>query len=105
LRDDGDEDYRAFEHAADLLAGADLKVHRVDADYVCWYVANESMVVGTQSCRKYDEAVLLALQGICDRYLGGRRVLAVDARNLSKEGGGVHCVTQQEPDHRWITET
>jgi len=37
-----------------------------------------------------------ALRILADAY-PGRRVVSVDARELFARGGGIHCITQQQP--------
>ena len=44
--------------------------------------------------RDADAAAILAEQ------YPGRRVLSVDARPLFERGGGIHCITQQQPAPR-----
>ncbi|MCG2798244.1 MAG: agmatine deiminase family protein [Cellulomonas sp.] len=64
----------------------------VDWSYLNHYVVNGGVVAGTFD--DPNDAQALAL--LADAY-AGRQVVAVDARPLFERGGGVHCLTQQQP--------
>jgi agmatine deiminase len=68
----------------------------VDWSYVNFYVGNGFVLLGTFGHTGADDAAadVLAL------LFPGRRVERVDARPLFAAGGGVHCITQQEPQGR-----
>jgi N-dimethylarginine dimethylaminohydrolase len=57
-----------------------------------------SLTTGLATCRRPTEAVdpNTPLVAESDAY-PGRRVIGVDARELFARGGGIHCVTQQQP--------
>jgi agmatine deiminase len=38
----------------------------------------------------------MALRSHADAY-PGRRIVGIDARGLFARGGGIHCITQQQP--------
>jgi agmatine deiminase len=63
-----------------------------DWSYVNCYFVNGGLVAGTFEDAADDEA-LAVLRSLSPR----REVVAVDARTLFALGGGVHCVTQQQP--------
>lgn len=64
----------------------------VDWSYVNHLVVNDGVV----ACTFGDPHDDRALRTLAEAY-PGRRVVGVDARPLFARGGGVHCVTQQEP--------
>ena len=64
----------------------------VDHSYVNHFVLNGAVVAGVFA----DPADAAALEILADAY-PGREVVAVDARPLFARGGGVHCITQQQP--------
>jgi agmatine deiminase len=63
-----------------------------DFSYINYYVGNRFVIVGVFNDVGDDEALdLLA------RLYPGRRIERVDGRNIFAFGGGVHCITQQQP--------
>lgn len=64
----------------------------VDWSYVNHLVCNGGVVAGTFE-DPHDEHALAILR---EAY-PGREVVGVDARPLFERGGGIHCITQQEP--------
>ncbi|MBC7292290.1 MAG: agmatine deiminase family protein [Actinotalea sp.] len=64
----------------------------VDWSYVNHYVLNGAVV----ACAFDDPADDEAAAVLADAY-PGREVVRVDARPLFDRGGGVHCITQQQP--------
>lgn len=64
----------------------------VDYSYLNHYVCNGGVV----ACVFDDPRDGPALETLAAAY-PGRRVVGVDARPLFARGGGVHCITQQEP--------
>ncbi len=63
-----------------------------DYSYLNHYVGNGVVVVGT-----FDDPRDAAALGLLARLYPGRRIEAVDGRPLFANGGGVHCITQQQP--------
>ncbi len=51
---------------------------------------------GVIACSFNDPMDEKALRILADAY-PGRRVVGVDARELFARGGGIHCITQQQP--------
>jgi len=64
----------------------------VDYSYINHYLINGAVIL----CSFDDENDLLAKQTLESVY-PGREVVLVDARALFERGGGIHCITQQEP--------
>lgn len=88
---------------ADEAAGVD-KVHgtlpreagdRMAASYVNFYVANEVVVAP-----RFDDPNDQPAQALLARLFPGRRILTVPGREILLGGGGIHCITQQEPRGR-----
>jgi len=67
----------------------------VDHSYVNHFVLNGAVVAGT-----FDDVNDAAALEILAAAFPGREVVAVDARPLFARGGGVHCITQQQPRAR-----
>ncbi|NKZ12002.1 agmatine deiminase family protein [Mycolicibacterium septicum DSM 44393] len=67
----------------------------VDYSYINHLVVNGGVIAcAFGDPRDADAAAILAEQ------YPGRRVLSVDARPLFERGGGIHCITQQQPSAR-----
>jgi agmatine deiminase len=64
----------------------------VDYSYVNHYVANGAVI----ACGFDDPADDKAAALLAEAY-PGRRVVQIDARPLFARGGGIHCITQQQP--------
>lgn len=77
-----------------IEAPATLRDNRdwVDYSYINHYVLNGAVLVPTFN-DKHDAAVIELLS----EYYPGRAVRGVDARVIFAQGGGVHCITQQQP--------
>lgn len=65
----------------------------VDYSYINHYVVNGGVILCGFGEEKADQA---AKEIIEDSY-PGRHVKVVDARELFARGGGIHCITQQQP--------
>ncbi|AUI51608.1 agmatine deiminase family protein [Arthrobacter crystallopoietes] len=64
----------------------------VDYSYINHLVVNGGVI----ACTFADPTDEKALAILADAY-PGRRVVGVDARELFARGGGIHCITQQQP--------
>lgn len=64
----------------------------VDYSYVNHYVCNGAVI----ACSFDDPTDAEAVEVLADAY-PGREVVTVDARALFARGGGIHCITQQQP--------
>jgi len=64
----------------------------VDHNYINHYVCNGGVV----AC-SYDDPNDAPARELLAAAYPGRRVVSVDARPLFERGGGIHCITQQQP--------
>lgn len=85
---------RPFEIVA-LPAPATLRDHEgfVDWSYVNHLVVNGGVI----ACGFGEERADAAARAILEDAYPGRRVVTVDARPIFARGGGIHCITQQQP--------
>ncbi len=67
----------------------------VDYSYINHLVINDAVL----ACAFDDPADDRAL-GILREFYPGREVIGIDARPLFARGGGIHCITQQQPSIR-----
>jgi agmatine deiminase len=75
--------------APDLLTDAE---GYVDYSYINHLVVNGGVI----ACTFADPNDEKALRILADAY-PGRRIVGIDARELFARGGGIHCITQQQP--------
>lgn len=77
-----------------LPAPSTLKDHRdwVDYSYVNHYVCNDAVI-----CPTFDDAQDDHALGILSEVYPSRRIVGVEAREIFAMGGGIHCITQQQP--------
>ena len=64
----------------------------VDYTYINHYILNDAVLLGAFG----DPSDLLA-KGILEEVYPGRKIRLIDARPLFERGGGIHCITQQQP--------
>lgn len=64
----------------------------VDYSYVNHLVVNDGVV----AC-SFGDANDASAKAVLAEHYPGREVVAVDARPLFERGGGIHCITQQQP--------
>ena len=79
----------------DLPAPAALRDDEgfVDYNYVNHVVVNGGVV----TCSFGEERADAVARELLTAAYPGRRVVSVDARPLFARGGGIHCITQQQP--------
>jgi agmatine deiminase len=65
----------------------------IDHSYINFSFVNDGIVMCSYGDPDADEAARRVLQ----RLFPDRRVVDVDARPIFRNGGGVHCITQQQP--------
>ncbi len=79
----------------DLPAPATLRDAEGDVD---WSYVNHLVVNGgVIACGFGEDEADSRARGILEEVYPGRRVVTVDARELFIRGGGIHCITQQQP--------
>ncbi|KQR71729.1 agmatine deiminase [Arthrobacter sp. Leaf337] len=78
----------------EVPAPATLRDHEgfVDYSYINHLVVNGGVI----ACTFADPNDEKALRILADAY-PGRRIVGIDARELFARGGGIHCITQQQP--------
>ncbi|AMM22100.1 agmatine deiminase [Frondihabitans sp. PAMC 28766] len=94
LKESQDATGRPFE-VVDLPAPTELRDETgwVDHSYVNHFVVNGGVI----ACGFGDPAADSRAASILASVYPGRRVVTVDARPIFARGGGIHCITQQEP--------
>lgn len=69
-----------------------------DEGFVDWNYVNHLVVNGgVVACGYGEERADAAARDILAKAYPGRRVVTVDAREILARGGGIHCITQQQP--------
>jgi agmatine deiminase len=72
---------------------------RDDEGFVDWSYVNHLVVNGgVIACGFGEERADATARAILADAYPGREVVTVDARPIFARGGGIHCITQQEPD-------
>lgn len=69
------------------------EVDRLCASYVNFYIVNGGVIVPSFDDKKFDK---LALETI-SRLFKDRKVVQIPSREILLGGGGIHCITMQEP--------
>ena len=79
----------------DVPAPATLRDHEgfVDWSYINHLVVNGGVI----ACGFGEDEADAAARSILSEAYPGRRVVSVDARPMFARGGGIHCITQQQP--------
>ncbi|STX29588.1 peptidylarginine deiminase [Legionella beliardensis] len=115
--DKQDENYQRLQENYDILktatdaAGRSLDVitieqppatyiagERLTLSYINFYLANQGIVMPAFGHEKYDNAARQLLQKCFPTY----RINQIDALEVFVGGGGIHCITQQQPISREI---
>ncbi|UDY23777.1 agmatine/peptidylarginine deiminase [Nocardioides sp. Kera G14] len=73
---------------------------RDEEGWVDWSYVNHLVVNGGVIACSFDDAHDAAAVAILEQAYPGRRVVTVDARAIFDRGGGIHCITQQQPSPR-----
>ncbi len=94
LADQTDAAGRKFE-ITELPAPATIRDEEgfVDYSYVNHLVVNDGVI----ACGFGEEAADAQARDILAAVYPGREVVTVDARAIFADGGGIHCITQQQP--------
>jgi agmatine deiminase len=99
-------DLRAFLETTRDAAGREWEIIdlpapqtvRDDAGFVDWNYVNHLVVNdGVIACGYGEEQADSAARDILAEAYPGRTVVTVDAREILARGGGIHCITQQQP--------
>lgn len=61
-------------------------------NYINFFIANGGLVVPA-----FEDALDTVAQGILADVFPDRRLVAIDARTILQGGGGIHCITYEEP--------
>jgi len=64
----------------------------VDYSYINHYVCNGAVIMCT-----FDDPNDAVARRLLKRAYPGRKIIGVDARAIFARGGGIHCITQQQP--------
>jgi len=64
----------------------------VDYSYINHYILNDAVLL----CA-FDDPNDLVAKGILEDVYPGREIRLIDARPIFAKGGGIHCITQQQP--------
>lgn len=64
----------------------------VDYSYVNHYIVNGAIILCS-----FDDPNDLVAKEILEKVYPGREIVLVDAREIFARGGGIHCITQQQP--------
>ena len=104
--DQSDPDAPVYEEAASIIQNAGFEVVRVDmpgyvsyhghplpANYMNWLVANGAVILPGFGAPAWDDAARAMIEG----FFPGRNVIVVEILDIWDQGGGVHCVTNDQP--------
>lgn len=72
-------------------------VLRDEADFVDYSYINHYIVNGAVILCSFDDPNDAVAKGILEKVYPGREVVLVDATQIFARGGGIHCITQQQP--------
>ena len=109
-----DPDAPVYEEAASIIQNAGFEIVRIDmpgyvthngdplpADYMNWLVANGVVIVPGFGVPAWDAAARATIEG----FFPDRDVVMVEILDIWAEGGGVHCVTNDQPIPPTISST
>ncbi|GAB7003527.1 agmatine deiminase family protein [Nocardioides sp. AN3] len=106
-RDDAHPDHEVSRSLHELLAArfdvVDLPAPATLRDgegWVDWSYVNHLVVNGGVIACAFDDPHDAEAMAILREAYPGRDVVSVDARPLFDRGGGIHCITQQQPSSR-----
>ncbi|MFC9996894.1 agmatine/peptidylarginine deiminase [Nocardia sp. NPDC127526] len=93
LRETGD----AHGNTWDIMEVPAPQVLRDDEGWVDYSYINHLVVNDGVICCGFDDPNDAKARDILAEAYPGRRVVSVDAREIFARGGGIHCITQQQP--------
>lgn len=88
---------------SDTSAGIEIldlpapEVLRDDEGFVDYSYINHLVINGAVLACAFDDPADDRAAGILREFYPGREVIGIDARPLFARGGGIHCITQQQP--------
>jgi len=101
-----DPDASVYEEAASIIQNAGFEVERVEmpgyvryydsplpANYMNWLVANGVVIVPGFGVSAWDSAAKATIED----FFPGHDVVVVEILDIWNQGGGVHCVTNDQP--------
>jgi agmatine deiminase len=91
-RDAHGRTFEIIEIAQPKKLGRDARGRLHQASYINFYLCNGGVVIPG-----FDDAHDEAARETLAQVFPGRDILQVDARDIVEGGGGIHCITQQEP--------
>jgi len=99
-----ERNYRALEQATDAR-GRKFELHRIEeatemdpigdrfcVSYINFYLANGGLVMPTYGIPADQRA-----RAVLETCFPDRRIVQVDVKGIATGGGGIHCITQQQP--------
>ena len=93
-----DEILASFDASWDIVALPAPAVLEDDEGFVDYSYVNHLVCNGGVVACGFDDPRDAEAREILQEAYPGRRVVSVDARPLFARGGGIHCITQQQPD-------
>jgi len=98
LRGELESQFAALGRAVEITALPAPSTLRDDHGFVDWSYVNHLVVNGgVIACGFGDDVADARARAILSESYPGRAVTTVDARPLFDRGGGIHCITQQQP--------
>lgn len=88
---------------ADTSAGIEIldlpapEVLRDEEGFVDYSYINHVVINGAVLACAFDDPADDRARGILSDFYPGREIIGIDARPLFARGGGIHCITQQQP--------
>lgn len=70
-----------------------LDGERLTLSYINFYLANGGIVMPAFGCKEHDAAA----KEVLEKQFPDRSVVQIDAFDVFAGGGGIHCITQQQP--------
>jgi agmatine deiminase len=64
----------------------------VDYSYINHYIVNGAVILCS-----FDDSNDEVAKAILEKVYQGREIVLVDAKQIFANGGGIHCITQQQP--------
>ncbi len=108
-----DPNAAVFEQAASIISNAGFNVVRLNVPgnvgylgeqlpciYLNWLVANDVVIMPGFDYPAWDNAA----KAVIESYFPNRNVIIVEMLDLWYDGGGIHCVTNDQPDDKFIPE-